>query len=173
MLHVVKRVARVTIVVCNLSIVCSPLRCHSLECLECICAVIYDVISSVTVQCTAAGGAGAPLSHTYGSIFPTRVCVISSQEALAHPYLNDLHSRAREPCSDTTFDWRYEVDYPNEMPKQLLQKHMFSEMMQLRAEMHALGFKPVAAVEHTASTASSPDDPMALGGGAEPPVNQV
>ena len=47
--------------------------------------------------------------------------VISSQEALAHPYLSELHSRADEPVSQTMFDWRYEIDYPDEMPKPLLQ----------------------------------------------------
>ena len=43
------------------------------------------------------------------------------QEALAHPYLSELHSRAREPVAEAPFDWRYEVDFPDEMPKALLQ----------------------------------------------------
>ena len=46
---------------------------------------------------------------------------ISVDEALAHPYLKELHSCAREPVAEAPFDWRYEVDYPDAMPQVLLQ----------------------------------------------------
>ena len=46
---------------------------------------------------------------------------ISMMECLEHPYLSDLHGRAREPICDACFDWTFEKDYPDEMPQTLLQ----------------------------------------------------
>ena len=46
---------------------------------------------------------------------------ITVDEALAHPYLSELHSRAGEPVAEMLFDWRYEESFPDEMPKQLMQ----------------------------------------------------
>ena len=48
-------------------------------------------------------------------------------DALAHPYLKELHARADEPTC-ATFDFGFEKGYPDEMPQALLQKHMYAEM---------------------------------------------
>jgi len=58
---------------------------------------------------------------------------ITVDDALKHPYLEELHSRADEPTCDT-FDFAFEKDYPDEMPRDLLQKHMYHEMLALREE---------------------------------------
>lgn len=52
-----------------------------------------------------------------------RACVL---DCLEHPYLAELHSRAREPICRGAFDWSFEKDYPDEMPQNLLQvrKHL-------------------------------------------------
>jgi len=63
---------------------------------------------------------------------------LSLQEALSHPYLWELHSRAREPVCMRAFDWTFEKDYPDEMPQPLLQHHMYHEMLALRADQGLL-----------------------------------
>jgi hypothetical protein len=56
------------------------------------------------------------------------------QEALTHPYLADLHARSPAPaCPHGAFDWSFEARYPDEMPQPLLQRHMFADMLLLRA----------------------------------------
>lgn len=70
---------------------------------------------------------------------------ITVDDALAHPYLAELHSRADEPTCET-FDFSFEKEYPNEMPKALLQKHMYEEMLQLNREVAAAD-KAAAAAE--------------------------
>lgn len=57
---------------------------------------------------------------------------VSLVDALNHPYLKELHAKAREPVCDTVFDFEYEKDYPDEMPQALLQKYMFEEMNRLQ-----------------------------------------
>mmetsp|Transcript_76577 Transcript_76577/g.155441 ORF Transcript_76577/g.155441 Transcript_76577/m.155441 type:complete len:403 (+) Transcript_76577:105-1313(+) len=75
---------------------------------------------------------------------------LSVDDALKHPYLEELHSRADEPtCS--TFDFTFEKDYPDEMPRELLQKHMFSEMLTLQEEEA----KAAAAAAEVAASASA------------------
>jgi len=58
---------------------------------------------------------------------------ISVEEALNHEYLRDVREelKADEPVCAKPFDASFEADYPleKEMPKQLLQKYMFAEMV--------------------------------------------
>lgn len=58
---------------------------------------------------------------------------ITVEEALAHPYLTDLHQEGDEPSCEVGFDYTFEDGFPEEMPKKLLQKHMFEEMVDLYA----------------------------------------
>jgi hypothetical protein len=74
------------------------------------------------------------------------------QDALAHPYLQELHSRAREPVCDAPFDFTFEAGYPEEMPQPLLQHHMFAELQTLRAR---------AATAATAAAAAATGGPVA------------
>jgi hypothetical protein len=43
------------------------------------------------------------------------------RQCLEHPYLHDLHQRARETLCTAFFDWSFENGYPDEMPQPLLQ----------------------------------------------------
>uniref|UniRef100_A0A7S0JZD0 Mitogen-activated protein kinase n=1 Tax=Cafeteria roenbergensis TaxID=33653 RepID=A0A7S0JZD0_CAFRO len=78
---------------------------------------------------------------------------ISVDEALAHPFLAELHAKATEPTCDTPFDFSFEHGYPHEMPKALLQRYMFDSMVELRREQAAA--EAAAAAGHTGSSSSS------------------
>lgn len=58
---------------------------------------------------------------------------ISVEEALEHEYLRDVREelKADEPVCTKPFDASFEADYPleKEMPKDLLQRYMFAEMV--------------------------------------------
>jgi mitogen-activated protein kinase 1/3 len=58
---------------------------------------------------------------------------ISVEEALQHDYLADVREelKADEPVCEIPFDASFEADYPleKEMPKSLLQKYMYAEMV--------------------------------------------
>ncbi len=86
------------------------------------------------------------------------------QDALAHPYLAELHSRAREPVCPAAFDFSFENGYPQEMPQVLLQRHMFAEMQLLRARMAGL----VAGSAAPVAPASTPTTSGPVGAGADP-----
>lgn len=88
------------------------------------------------------------------------------QEALNHPYLHELHSRAREPLCDTPFDWAFERDYPDEMPQALLQRHMFNEMLSFRAGLPPLAHMGSPLVASFAGMGSATDVPVAAATGA-------
>lgn len=64
---------------------------------------------------------------------------ITLVQALEHPYLAELHSRAREPICGLLFDWAYERDYPDEMPQALLQHFMYHEMLGIRMDQDIAG----------------------------------
>lgn len=70
---------------------------------------------------------------------------INLLDALAHPFLKDLHAKAREPLCESVFDFEYEKDYPDEMPQSLLQKYMYEEMVALTAAREAAESKSAAA----------------------------
>lgn len=97
---------------------------------------------------------------------------VVAQDALNHPYLHELHSRAREPLCETPFDWAFERDYPDEMPQTLLQRHMFNEMLAFRADQRPLyrlgapGAAPFAAGMGTAA-----DVPVAGAGAGVMPAS--
>ena len=58
---------------------------------------------------------------------------ISVEDALDHEYLRDVREelKADEPVCSKPFDASFEADYPleKEMPKELLQRYMFAEMV--------------------------------------------
>lgn len=60
---------------------------------------------------------------------PRKRC--SVDEALAHPYLSELHKESDEPSCPSHFNFDFEKSYPEEMPKNLLQEIMYMEMMKL------------------------------------------
>lgn len=63
---------------------------------------------------------------------------ISVNDALAHPYLAQLHARATEPVCSRPFDFTFEAPYgdkPMPMPDQ--QKFMWQEVVALRAQQKA------------------------------------
>ena len=60
---------------------------------------------------------------------PRKRC--SVEEALAHPYLSELHRESDEPACTSHFNFDFEREYPEEMPKNLLQEHMYVEMKRL------------------------------------------
>lgn len=62
---------------------------------------------------------------------------ITVVEALGHEYLTELHSKAAEPECHAVFNFDYERDYPDEMPQELLQKHMFEESLDLETANEA------------------------------------
>jgi len=51
------------------------------------------------------------------------------EEALNHPYLADLHDEAEEPTAMSMFDLDFEQGYKGEIPKQVLQRLIFNEML--------------------------------------------
>lgn len=59
---------------------------------------------------------------------------LTVDEALAHPYLAELHARATEPTCDRAFNFDFEKDYPDEMPQDLLQQHMYDVMLEVRSD---------------------------------------
>jgi serine/threonine protein kinase len=60
---------------------------------------------------------------------PRKRC--SVDEALAHPYLSELHRESDEPTCSSHFNFDFERNYPEEMPKNVLQEHMYMEMKKL------------------------------------------
>lgn len=62
---------------------------------------------------------------------------VTVDDALAHPYLAELHSKASEPECERKFDFEFERDYPDEMPQELLQKYMYEESVALKAKKEA------------------------------------
>jgi len=59
---------------------------------------------------------------------------ISVEEALAHPYLRDLHEQMDEPTCGSLFDFLFEQDYEGgEIPLPDLQRLMYDEMLKCRA----------------------------------------
>jgi len=60
---------------------------------------------------------------------PNKRCTV--EEALAHPYLADLHQEGDEPECTSGFDYSFEEGYPEEMPKKLLQSHMYKQMLEV------------------------------------------
>lgn len=69
---------------------------------------------------------------------------ISVEAALEHPYLTELHSKAKEPVCDKAFNFDFEKGYPDEMPQRLLQQHMYREMLAIREEQRRKGTDSVA-----------------------------
>lgn len=63
--------------------------------------------------------------------------------ALSHPYLMELHSKAKEPVCERAFNFDFEKDYPDEMPQRLLQAHMYREMIAIREEQRRKGLDSV------------------------------
>ena len=59
---------------------------------------------------------------------------ISVEEALAHPWLADLHARAPEPTCEVVFDFSFEHEYVDEMPMDVLQAIMFQELKEASAD---------------------------------------
>jgi len=59
---------------------------------------------------------------------------ISVEEALAHPYLQDLHEQMDEPACASLFDFLFEQDYGGgEIPLPDLQRLVYDEMLKCRA----------------------------------------
>lgn len=61
----------------------------------------------------------------------------SVEQALAHPYLKDLHQEGDEPECGSVFDYSFEDGYPEEMPKKLLQQFMYDQMIELYERQQA------------------------------------
>lgn len=68
---------------------------------------------------------------------------LSIDDALSHPYFRELYSKATLPTCDSHFNFDFEKAYPDEMPKPLLQKYMYEDMMQLRGEQERKGYARV------------------------------
>jgi mitogen-activated protein kinase 1/3 len=66
---------------------------------------------------------------------------ITVDEALEHPYVAELHAEAsaNEVDCHSAFDATFEAGYTDEMPKPLLQKHMWGMMIALLQEQRAQG----------------------------------
>ena len=62
---------------------------------------------------------------------------ISVDEALEHPWLADLHARSAEPVCRDPFDFSFEHEYPDEMPKRLLQQHIHTRKPQRQTQPHS------------------------------------
>jgi serine/threonine protein kinase len=54
---------------------------------------------------------------------------VSVTEALAHPYLSELHKESDEPVCPSAFNFDFELFYPDEMPKTLIQDEIYVEML--------------------------------------------
>ena len=81
---------------------------------------------------------------------------ITIQEALAHPYLADLHARSPEPSCTSTFNWEFEKDFPDEMPQPMLQSLMFNELLQMRAQQRAANLGPEVPLSAGPAARSAP-----------------
>lgn len=99
----------------------------------------FDQHRRITVDVGTAGSDGRGILSTISAAavcvyisthLSVHACILTAQwtteyaclqEALAHPYLQELHSRAREPICRAAFDFSFERDYPDEMPQTLLQ----------------------------------------------------
>ena len=57
---------------------------------------------------------------------------ITVQQALEHPWLAPLNSRAPSPTCSELFNFSFEEDYDDEMPMDLLQYYMFEELKVIR-----------------------------------------
>jgi serine/threonine protein kinase len=68
---------------------------------------------------------------------------ITVDAALEHPYLVELHSKAKEPVCDRPFNYDFEKDYPDEMPQRLLQQLMYRDMLAIREEQKRKGLDTV------------------------------
>jgi mitogen-activated protein kinase 1/3 len=55
----------------------------------------------------------------------------SIEECLRHPYLSELHCEPQEPSCGSSFDFSFEDGYPEEMPRDMIQGHIFKEMCDL------------------------------------------
>ncbi len=58
---------------------------------------------------------------------PHKRCTV--EEALSHPYLEELHRESDEPSATAPFNFEFERDYPDEIPKDVLQRKMYEEML--------------------------------------------
>lgn len=135
-----------------------------------------------TIHKMGAGKVPTPFAEQFPGASPMAIDLLSRMltfdqikrctvdEALSHPYLWELHSRAREPVCPRAFDWSFERDYPDEMPQPLLQHHMYREMLAMRAEQGLLDATAPATIVMPA--ASRPADAAAMafaaGAGAAP-----
>ncbi|GBG24548.1 Mitogen-activated protein kinase 1 [Hondaea fermentalgiana] len=59
---------------------------------------------------------------------------ITIDEALEHPYLADLHDETEVPVASSMFDLRFEQGYKAEMPKDVMQRLIFEDMVAYHPE---------------------------------------
>eukprot|EP01138_Halocafeteria_seosinensis_P007605 gb/GECG01007773.1/.p1 GENE.gb/GECG01007773.1/~~gb/GECG01007773.1/.p1 ORF type:complete len:383 (+),score=35.80 gb/GECG01007773.1/:1-1149(+) len=61
--------------------------------------------------------------------------------ALSHPFFAHLRNPAAEPLCEEPFNFEFERDYPQEMPRQLIQEYIYNEMLDIeeRHRMQTLG----------------------------------
>mgnify|MGYP006077096357 CR=1 FL=1 len=52
----------------------------------------------------------------------------SIEQCLRHPYLAELHCEQAEPACTRSFDFSFEDGYPEEMPRDMIQGHIFKEV---------------------------------------------
>lgn len=57
---------------------------------------------------------------------PVKRCTI--RDALAHPFLSELHDESEEPTHSCHFDLGFESGFKDEMPKALMQHYIYEEM---------------------------------------------
>lgn len=106
---------------------------------------IHSPLVIETIKRMGAGKTPPTLAEQFPGASPLAVDLLSRlltfdqikrctvDEALAHPYLCYMHARAQEPVCSTPFDWEFERSYPDEMPQELLQRIILTEIVKLRA----------------------------------------
>jgi serine/threonine protein kinase len=78
---------------------------------------------------------------------------ITVEDALSHPFLKDLHSVRDEPVASESFDFDFERDYPEEIPKPALQDLMYRQVLGINEEERKRAAR-VAAASATKGTTS-------------------
>ncbi len=132
-----------------------------------------------TIRRMGAGATHQPLSEQFPGASPLALDLLARlltfdqikrctvDEALSHPYLWEMHSRACEPVSDEPFDWAFERDFPDEMPQAVLQHHIFAEIQALRASTsHLVAQQAAAATAAAAAEAAQAADAAAAAAAA-------
>uniref|UniRef100_A0A6V1P1J1 Mitogen-activated protein kinase n=1 Tax=Heterosigma akashiwo TaxID=2829 RepID=A0A6V1P1J1_HETAK len=110
-------------------------------------AFVEHHVARQTIQAAGGGGAPPPLESFFDEgTNPLAVDLVakmlqfnpakrlSVEEALAHPYLAELHAQMDEPeCQNGLFDFDFEHEYANgEIPLSDLQAMMYEEMLKCR-----------------------------------------